>query len=830
MKSFQEGDIDEKFYEVVHKEDKLSVDRLVEYEQICLLTAQKLNVNQQEEARRFVDAKQMATYEQESETWLLLNILLQAQKLLPLSSIENSKVGFNCSKKALCHYLQQSNAALNKTASVKEWLQWTYLRTHSQPLDRAFDFSAQSMWGLESRETIARSSFDAEHERIVDPNGNIALCQKAWNLVRAGKEAEAVQLFDRAGQSWRAALLLGHQHADPDERAGNPYRSLFRKTLGHILGVTSDLNVYEKALLGVQGGQVHAILGACVTWEDYLWAYYVVKLESQTTMELNKFMQSNGSFLEEDDTAMPNQLILAESDIFLRLCTCEDPVVRHAAAAPFRYVQQCIVLDRLDELMATMAQWAKALTTDQGAFCGHGPHPHVVPKSVLRFAVHLLLFLEASNVWQYRRGEGEDASKRAQNAAAIIQSYVVHLSALNETSLIAYYVSLFPDLYTLHNTRKVHICTSTYATFLMSNPSVIGREREALRLAAEHGLDTVAITAHIVEQICDVAFPSTLSEEQRTQFDMSLIEQLKWLSYDLNQSFEIIKQSNKLIRRFILQNRHRSAQRTYDYLSSILPHNYLENVREMLHSARPFSVDSIATLFLAPSTPSSAHSTSPLWEQKRAQFQERLQQRLEEINDPSLYDSIFEQAREEFLQGLDESQCALLNEDATRNARGIGVQNAIREHISLFAYLKALKLYDEWKESASLRNSQNDFKLTIDLEASLFHLLKYPTGWLQDYASPFHRFLSQDALGQQREEEISAIRTRAIPQVFFLLFEVLTTSGKPDQCVELVNLATDEQFKLFSCFPKDDLKRFLGLIRLNLILAMENDIKQLSKK
>lgn len=72
-----------------------------------------------------------------------------------------------------------------------------------------------------------------------------------------------------------------------------------------------------------------------------------------------------------------------------------------------------------------------------------------------------------------------------------------------------------------------------------------------MQWAAEHGLDCVAITAHIVEQICDVAVPNTLSEEQRTHFDSSLIEQLKWLSYDLNQSFEIIKQSNKLIRRFI---------------------------------------------------------------------------------------------------------------------------------------------------------------------------------------------------------------------------------------------------------------------------------------
>jgi hypothetical protein len=32
----------------------------------------------------------------------------------------------------------------------------------------------------------------------------------------------------------------------------------------------------------------------------------------------------------------------------------------------------------------------------------------------------------------------------------------------------------------------------------------------------------------------------------------------------------------------------------------------------------------------------------------------------------------------------------------------IEVQNYIREHISLFAYLKALKLYDEWRADGTI--------------------------------------------------------------------------------------------------------------------------------
>jgi hypothetical protein len=39
------------------------------------------------------------------------------------------------------------------------------------------------------KETIKSSSteMNLEQEELADPNGNIALCQKVWNLVRSGK-------------------------------------------------------------------------------------------------------------------------------------------------------------------------------------------------------------------------------------------------------------------------------------------------------------------------------------------------------------------------------------------------------------------------------------------------------------------------------------------------------------------------------------------------------------------------------------------------------------------------------------------------------------------
>lgn len=85
-----------------------------------------------------------------------------------------------------------------------------------------------------------------------------------------------------------------------------------------------------------------------------------------------------------------------------------------------------------------------------------------------------------------------------------------------------------------------------------SNQLVIGNERKYLEIAAQYGLDTLDITSHIVEQFLDsFEEPRASSETEMQHFDQSTITQLRWLSYDLNQSFEIIVQSNRLIRRFI---------------------------------------------------------------------------------------------------------------------------------------------------------------------------------------------------------------------------------------------------------------------------------------
>jgi hypothetical protein len=106
---------------------------------------------------------------------------------------------------------------------------------------------------------------------------------------------------------------------------------------------------------------------------------------------------------------------MSEEDIFMHLRTSDDLAIRKLAYSPFHYIQSCIILGSINDLIQTLADWAKKITTDQGATFGEGiivifqsitnlsgSHQHQVPNSILRFSVHLILLLEESKVWEFR--------------------------------------------------------------------------------------------------------------------------------------------------------------------------------------------------------------------------------------------------------------------------------------------------------------------------------------------------------------------------------------------------------------------------------------------
>ncbi|CAD6884836.1 unnamed protein product [Tilletia controversa] len=146
-----------------------------------------------------------------------------------------------------------------------------------------------------------------------------AFLRSLFELARAGKLTDALELCRQADRPWRAASLRGaipyfdprlvNQNdpsvdsetiqALPQSPYGNRNRALWKATARKLAGMKT-LDPYERALYGALSGSLEPVL-ACssATWEEAVWAYVNAKLEAGVENGLRKslFAQRNASAL-----------------------------------------------------------------------------------------------------------------------------------------------------------------------------------------------------------------------------------------------------------------------------------------------------------------------------------------------------------------------------------------------------------------------------------------------------------------------------------------------------------------------------------------------------
>jgi hypothetical protein len=401
--------------------------------------------------------------------------------------------------------------------------------------------------------------------------------------------------------------------------------------------------------------------------------------------------------------------------------------------------------------------------------------------------------------------------------------------------------------------KNILFSTSTYATLLLRDPQVVGKEKEYLNVARDHGLDTLAIMSHVVDLLLD-SFDdnkinyNALDEKQLDILDNNLIQQLKWLSYDEMQSFEILNQSNRLVRKFLVNGRPKSAKATFTYLEKNLNLNYRTTLEQWISDPN-LTLNNVATLFHANNQNSPAFvngKPSVNSEELKQKFIDTLTQlksepgykSAEEINE--MEREILHNIKREFIEKNTHTN---LEQEMANYIKGVEIQNAIREHLSLYSYLHVLALFERWtilsnklsfvqyqaNEQAMAKLSQNDVQLMVDLESNLDKILKCSTGWLLDPPSSAsindqeEEFLVE--LKNTRAREIEKVRTMVIPNALAILHDIFSFTGKITSCTELANLATDDQYKLIRCFPKQDSEDLIRIILKSQIKEMEMKIK-----
>ncbi|XP_037099637.1 nuclear pore complex protein Nup107 [Syngnathus acus] len=497
--------------------------------------------------------------QQESHTWRLISSLYRDRVQSAPEDDMAVDVAFpNESEKTAVEHLFQRDATVRQSQLVVDWLESIAQDQMADFSDNIEYYSKSVCWEntLHSLKLRRKSGnvFTVPLVTELDPDAplrqqrpladldredDVRLLKNLFSLIRAGMTEEAQRLCTRCGQAWRAATLEGWKlYHDPNINSGsaelrpvegNPQRGIW-KACTWRMAAEEQLNRYERAIYASLSGNLKPVLAVCESWEDCVWAYFKVMVDTL----VEKHLISSGMAHQEVET-LPREYLEANwtlEKVFEELQASESKRVLEETQEHYHVIQKFIILGDLDGLLEEFRDWLTA--------------PKALPSHLLRFLTHLLLFFRSMGL-----ALKEDA------CVEVLRAYVNLLVADRQTNLVASYVSQLPaDLATAH-----------YAAFLetISQPEVRPR---CLQLAAEAGLDVAAVTKLVVETVRerdDGEFRphGQVPETGTTKDDEKKIDVIDWLLFEPAHRAEALKQSNAIMRRFLALEKHDAAKAVF---------------------------------------------------------------------------------------------------------------------------------------------------------------------------------------------------------------------------------------------------------------------------
>ena len=268
------------------------------------------------------------------------------------------------------------------------------------------------------------------------------------------------------------------QNAEPP--SGNPYRDIWKAMTWKECS-NGQLSLEERSILGLLCGHLKALLPACRSWDDHLWAHLRAMIDQSVEKELRRCVNYKRQLQVLPDEYWGQQMTV--ESIFAALAASRDDTVGSQGRDPYRVIQRYIVMDDTDGLLEEMSSWLNKTNTINSWDVRLRPH-------MIRLMAHLALFFR-----RIGRGSCDD-----RLASSILEAYVQQLVHLGRTDLAAFYVSqlpLAPDQIRLYAQCLVQVeeqegdaCDDTQRALLLS-------------LAQQVGLDVNAIAKQVVVSLCD---------------------------------------------------------------------------------------------------------------------------------------------------------------------------------------------------------------------------------------------------------------------------------------------------------------------------------------
>nr|XP_055045739.1 nuclear pore complex protein Nup107 [Misgurnus anguillicaudatus] len=500
--------------------------------------------------------------QQEMVTWRLITSLYRdrVQTVLEEDLMMDITVP-NESEKVVMEQFFQKDSMVRQSQLVVDWLE-SIAKDEIGDFSDNIEYYAKSVYWentlhtLKLRRNQSSSGFSRPLVTELDPDAPIRqkrpladldreddtrLLKNLFNLIRAGMTDEAQRLCKRCGQAWRAATLEGWKlYHDPNINGGggelqpvegNPHRSVW-KVCCWRMAEEEQFNKFERAIYAALSGNLKQLLPICETWEDTIWAYFRVMVDTLVEQEIC----SSGLGSEELEE-LPREFLETNwtlEKVFEELQATESKRVLEATKEHYHVIQKFVILGDLDGLLEEFSDWL-----------GRSP---TLPAHLLRFMSHLVLFYRSLGM-----------QLKEEVCVDVLKAYISLLVKEKQVDLIAFYVSHLP----------ADMAVSQYAQFL---EEVIETEqrKHCLKLATQAGLDVAAITKTVVETIrerdTDTFAHHDLTpalDSATTVEDQQKIDVIDWLIFDPAQRAEALKQSNAIMRKFLASKKHDAAKMVF---------------------------------------------------------------------------------------------------------------------------------------------------------------------------------------------------------------------------------------------------------------------------
>ncbi|KAM9171408.1 LOW QUALITY PROTEIN: nuclear pore complex protein Nup107 [Pangshura tecta] len=494
---------------------------------------------------------------QEMVTWRLLSSLYRDRIQSALEDETMFEIAvLNASEKAAVDILFQKDSLVRQSQLVVDWLE-SIAKDEIGDFSDNIEFYAKSVYWENTLHILKQRQFSTYIGSTrplvteLDPDAPIRqkmplddldreddarLLKYLFTLIRAGMTGEAQRLCKRCGQAWRAATLEGWKpYHDPNVNGGtelepvegNPYRCIWKISCWRM-AEDEQFNRYERAIYAALSGNLKQLLPVCHTWEDTVWAYFRVMVDSLVEHEIRTSVMTTEELEELPREYLETNWTLEK--VFEELQATDKKRVLEENQEHYHVIQKFIILGDVDGLMDEFNKW---LSKDRSVLPGH----------LLRFMTHLILFFRTVGL-----------QTKEEVSVEILKTYIQRLVSEKHTDLIAFYVSHLPQ----------ELAVAQYAVFL-EDVTETEQRHHCLELAKEAGLDVATITKTVVENICkkdtgefthhDLALDTGTTEEDRLKIDV-----IDWLVFDPAQRAEALKQSNAIMRKFLAFKKHEAAK------------------------------------------------------------------------------------------------------------------------------------------------------------------------------------------------------------------------------------------------------------------------------